>query len=103
MGSDTAIWKPVDTETSKKIGGPSEVSALSLKGGGAAYVAIYDATDSAGAIPANLKWILDTAAAGNDNQSFDSPIIFRKGIFAVCEQGINFNPVLCVATQRYAA
>jgi hypothetical protein len=63
------------------------VTALSLKSGkGAATISIYDASDSTGATPTNLKWVLDAAAAGNDNQPFPSPIIFRKGIFAVCEQ-----------------
>lgn len=104
ISSDTAVWKPSTGETSKKIGGPNEVTALSLKSGGAAAtVSIYDAADQAGATESNLKWVLDAAAPGNDNQSFNSPLIFKKGIFAVCDQGNNFNPILCVSTNRYAA
>jgi hypothetical protein len=103
MTSDTAVWKPSATETQKKVSGPNEVTALSLKSGaGPAVISIYDATDVTGVNDTNLKWVLDSAAAGNDNQSFLSPIIFRKGIFAVCEQGPNFNPIFCLAARKYA-
>lgn len=103
MTSEPAVWKPSAAEPSKKIGGPNEVTALSLKSGkGASTVSLYDASDSSGAILANLKWVLDAATTGNDNQSFPSPIIFRKGIFAVCEIGLDFDPILCVAVRKYS-
>lgn len=103
MTAEPAIWKPTTDEPAKKIGGPNEVTALSLKsGGGSAVISIYDSADSGGATPTNLKWVLDSATTGNDNQSFPDPIIFRKGMYAVCEQGLNFNPILCVAVRKYS-
>jgi len=99
--SRSIVWKPTTDETSKKLAGSCEVTALKLSAGsGAAAVAIYDGVDSDDAIPNNLRWFLDASTTDNDAQSFDG-IVFLKGVFAVCEQGINFNPVVCMAASDY--
>jgi len=92
------VWKPTDTEKEKKISGSNEVTCLKLSsGGGAATVAIYDATVAAEATPSNLKWWLDCSTTDNDINVFASPLSFTKGVYAVCEQGWDFNPVVCIS------
>lgn len=104
MTSAAAVWRPAAGETSKKIGVASEVTALSLKSGtGAATVALHDVTDASQANQNTVKWVLDAAIGGNDNQSFASPIIFTRGIVAVVEQGDGNNLALCVAAKKYSA
>lgn len=103
MQSFPAVYKPVAAVEEKKIAGPCEISALALKtGGGAATVSLYDGIAAQDKIPANLKWVLDASTTVPDNQSFDSPLIFKKGIYAVFEQGGDTNPALCYAANAYA-
>lgn len=75
-----------------------EVGGLSLKNGGAggATVALYDAKTAGDANPSNETWVLDVGATGNDNQEFPHPLAFKHGIYAVLENGVNTNPILCV-------
>lgn len=104
MVSNSGVWQPTNTETEKKVAGSCEVSALALKaGGGAAVVSLYDGNSTQDAVPANKKWVLDASTSDSDNQSFTIPITFKKGVYAVCEQGAGTNPILCIATRRYAA
>lgn len=97
-------WKPTGSGDSKKLQGSCEITHLSLKAGnGAAVVYIYDCTDSNGANEDSLKWVLDAATTVPDNEDFSSPIAFKKGVFAVCDQGASpANPVLCYAARLYA-
>lgn len=102
MVSNSGIWQPTTEEVSKKIAGSCEVTALALKaGGGAAVISLYDGNSTQDVTLANKKWVLDASTSDSDNQSFASPIIFKKGVFAVCEQGMNVNPILCIATRKY--
>lgn len=102
MTSRSGIWKPTASEKEKKIADSCEVTALALKaGGGAAVIALYDGVDSTCKNDqGNLKWVLDASTTDSDNQSFSEPIIFKRGMYAVCEQGELNNPILCVATRR---
>lgn len=94
-------WKPSSSERAKKLADSCEVTNLSLKSGsGAAAVAIYDGTSDQDAIPANLKWFLDASTQDADNEIFEG-LVFTKGIYAVCEQGYDFSPVVCFAANRY--
>lgn len=94
--SEGGTWRPSVDQKEKHLSNPGEISALKLScGSTSAVVVIYDAKSSADVIPANMKWYLDAAAAGNDNNCFSSPLIFRKGVYAVCEQGWQGNPVVC--------
>ena len=101
MQVHSGVWKPSVTESEKKLAGSCEITNLSLKaGGGAAFVAFYDAVDSAGAIPSNLKWVLDASTTDVDNESF-AGLVFSRGVYAICEQGADFNPVVCIAANKY--
>lgn len=105
MASRSAIWRPnqdpANPQLEKKLAGPCEVTALSLKaGGGSAAVALYDGSDT------NAKngipiWYLDASTTDNDNQSFDEALIFTKGVYAVCEEGLSGNPIVCIAKKAY--
>jgi hypothetical protein len=98
---DSGVWKPTPAETQKKLAGAGEVRNLSLKSGGAAAaVSFYDGTSVADVIDTNLKWVLDASQQTADNEKFDG-LIFRKGVFAVCEQGIGFTPVVCISMVEY--
>lgn len=99
--SRSIVWKPVTGDTEKRLAGACEVTALKLSaGGGAAAVSIYDGEDSDDVTPNNLRWFLDASTTDNDAQSFDG-IVFLKGVYVVCEQGVNFNPVFCMAASDY--
>lgn len=100
--SEPIIWKPTVAEPSRLLETACEVSALSLKSGaGSAHVSLYDAKDISGTTPNALKWTLDCSTTDNDNQSFDSPLIFRKGLFAICDNGLDFNAEVCAGVLRY--
>lgn len=99
--SRSIVWKPTTEETSKQLAGACEVTALKLAaGGGASAIAVYDGVDSDDVTPNNLRWFLDASTTDNDAQSFDG-LVFLKGVFAVCEIGVNFNPVFCMAASDY--
>jgi len=57
-------------------------------------VKIYD---RASASTTNLRWILDSSTTYDDNQVFSNPLFFKNGVYAVIEQGGNFNCSVCVA------
>jgi hypothetical protein len=98
------VWKPTPTETEKLVQGSCEVSALKLAaGGGAAVVSIYDAKNSIEANENALRWVLDASTTDNDAQSFCAPLVFKKGVYAKCEQGEGQNSILCVAAINYLA
>lgn len=99
----SAVWKPdAAPETSRKLAGPCEVSALALKASGAAaVVSFYDGVSLTDAIPANLKWVLDASTTSDDDMTFVGALIFQKGVFAVLEQGANFNAIVMIATNAY--
>jgi|CXWL01.1.fsa_nt_gi hypothetical protein len=100
MASNPGVWRQNTGETSKKLANSCEVTYLKLScGGGSAVAAVYDAQDSSGAVPANLKWLLDVGQQGNDNCEFDSGLNFTRGVFVVLEQGDGFNPVVCMAAK----
>jgi hypothetical protein len=101
MNVNSGVWKPTSEVPSKKIAGSCEVTNLSLKAGnGAAVVSFYDGSSDGDAVPANLKWVLDASTTSSDNERFDG-LVFKKGVFAVCEQGVNFNPIVLIATKKY--
>lgn len=103
MQSLSAVWKPTSQEPQKKLADSCEISHVSLKGGaGAAVVSLYDGQDASCLNDqGNLKWVSDASAATPDNDDFAHPIVFRKGVFAVCEQGIGSNPIFCYAKAKY--
>lgn len=81
------IWRITDGERSKKLAGNCEITALKLSSGsGAAFVSIYDIPDDnyAGKTPV---WVLDCSTTDNDTCIFPSPLLFKNGLYAVCEQG----------------
>ena len=93
----SGVWKPSSQETQKKIGDAGLVTNLKLaSGSGAAVVAFYDGISEADVTEANLKWVLDASTTDADQDSFDK-LKFNKGIYAVCEQGADTNPRVCVA------
>lgn len=93
-----AIWRPdVEGVTAKKLAGPCEVSFLKLiAGGGAAYVELYD-TLSTSPSSTEMVWAMDASTSDDDVDAFPSPLVFKKGMYAVLTQGSGFNPVLCLA------
>jgi hypothetical protein len=98
--SQSAVWLP-DTEgnTSKKLAGSCEVSVLKLiASASAAHVKFYDSASSADNIPNNLKWVLDASTTDVDYQVFVNPLVFKKGVYAVLEQGSGFSPMICIST-----
>ncbi len=98
----STVWKPTALEASKKLQGGGEVSALKLAaGGGAAFVSIYDASSVDTCNENNLRWVLDASTTVIDSQCFTEPLTFEKGVVAICEQGIGFNPVVCLAMTKY--
>ena len=100
--SDSLVWKPSDTETAKKLQTACEVSAITLHAGaGGAHISLYNAVDANGATESELKWTIDCSAQSDDNVPFTSPIVFTKGVYAVCVTGFNFNPELCLAWLKY--
>jgi hypothetical protein len=104
IASSPLTWKPIANGEGKALQGTCEVTALKLAaGGGAAFVSIYDSTNASGCNDASLKWVLDASTTDTDNSTFNSPIVFQKGVFGVCDQGGNFNPVVCIAVRKYTA
>ena len=94
----SGTWKPSTAEQAKQLAGSCEVSAVKLAaGGGSAVVALYNGNKAGDAIPANLQWFLDASTTDVDAQIFPNPLRFEKGVYAVCEQGWDFNPVVCIA------
>ena len=101
--SISIVWKPSAGTPDQKIQGAVEITALKLAaGGGAAVVSIYDSSNLLGCNDNSLRWVLDASTTDVDSQVFCSPLIFTKGVYAICEQGIGFNPILCVAAAKYA-
>lgn len=98
--SDAGIWKITLAVPDKQLAGPTEVSVLKLSsaGGGAAFVTIYDSFNLSGCTPTAAKWILDTSSSGVDTTNFPNPLRFKKGVYAVCEDGAGLNPQLAIAT-----
>lgn len=102
LQSQPNVWLPTPTESSKLLQTGCEVTALSLKaGGGPVHVSLYDCKDSNGANPNALRWTLDAAQQDTDSETFASPLIFRKGLFAVCDEGLDFNAQVCYASLKY--
>lgn len=92
------VWKPTADEPAKKLANGCEITTLKLSSGsGAAFVSFYDGESASDATPANLKWVLDCSSTDNDAQVFSNPLIFTRGVYAVCEQGVGHNPVVCIA------
>lgn len=97
--SNGGVWRPdIDGGASgRKLAGPCEVSFLKLIGSGAAAtVAIYDSND--GSQLMNPKWYLDASTAYDDTNPFPNPLAFRRGVWAVLEQGTGTNSIVCIAT-----
>ena len=90
------VWEPTANGQGHLFATSSvEITALKLvSGGSAALVKIYD---SASANANNLRWILDSSTTYDDNQVFSNPLFFKNGVYAVIEQGGNFNCSVCVA------
>ncbi len=87
------------SNTAFKIAGPCEVSKLKLSALAApAFVSIYDAADASGAIPSQRKWFLDAGVAACDSDVFPNPLTFKRGVYAICEDGGGSNPQLGIAT-----
>lgn len=105
LQSNPAVWRvPATGLAEAKLAGPCEISGLSLKGGsGAGLISLYDGTDASAKNDTNLKWVLDASISGVDNQPFPLPIVFKKGIYAVCEQGQANNVILCFCATNYLA
>lgn len=102
ISSQPLVWKPTSAEKSKKLQGSVEVTALKLSaGGGAAHVSIYDSADLNGCNDNSLRWVLDASTTDNDFNPFEGPIGFSKGVFAICDQGWDFNPEVMVACRKY--
>lgn len=100
MANDSGVWKPAGNNDSKKLAGPCEVDHLSLKTGATAgFVSFYDAVDINGAVPTALRWQLDASTTVPDNEQLNG-IVFKKGLFAVVEQG-DANLSICYATRKY--
>jgi hypothetical protein len=100
LTNDSGVWKPAGINDSKKLAGPCELDHISLKTGGTAgFVSIYDAADSSGATPSNLKWQLDASTTVPDNEQLNG-LVFKKGIFAIVEQG-DANLSVCYAIRKY--
>lgn len=103
MQADSGVWQPTVAAPSQKLAGAGECSSLCLKAGGSsAAVLIYDGTTLADAIPANLRWVLDASTTDCDNNFFPKSIIFKKGVFALCDQGAG-NATVCIAMDKYTA
>jgi len=97
MGVISGVWKPTANGAGKKLADACEVTNLKLAtGAGAAVVSIYDSQDSA----TDLKWVLDASTTDVDSQSFDG-LVFKKGVYAVLDQGGGFTPVVCIARKHY--
>lgn len=91
------VWKISPTETVKQLAGPCEVSSFKLIAtGSSAHVKIYDSVGSQN--PTDLKWVLDASQTACDSHDFVNPLAFNKGVYAVCENGEGFNPIVCLAT-----
>lgn len=101
MTTQSGAWTPTAGEPAKKLAGSCEVTNLKLiSGGGASYVSFYDGNSAGDAIPANLKWALDASTQDADGDNFEG-LVFTKGVWAVCEQGIGFNPAVFIAARGY--
>lgn len=99
--ANSGVWKPTDQEQEKKIAGSCDLTHVSLKAGGAAaVVSLYDGNSSDDKKPTNLRWVLDASTGTPDNEDFSEPLNFKKGIYAVLEQGNNFNAILCFAADK---
>lgn len=96
------VWKPTSETPDKMLQGSSEVTAAKLAaGGGAAVVSLYDAKNLSECNPNSLRWVLDASTTDVDSQTFASALIFKKGVYAICEQGLVFNPMVCLAVAAY--
>ena len=92
------VWRITSTVPAKKLAGPCEISALKLSSGNtAAFVALYDGVDSSCIIDSNLLWVLDCSTTTNDQSIFPNPIRVTKGVYAVCEDGSQDSPFLCIS------
>jgi hypothetical protein len=104
IGSVPIAWKPTVNGDSKKLAGPSEVSALKLTAGGSsAAVEIHDAGSANECNENTLRWVLDASTTDVDSQVFYSPLIFNNGVMAISRQGSDFNPVVMAAIRKYTA
>ena len=93
------VWEPdLEGVVAKQIASSGrEVTALKLSSGaGAAFISLYDSNMGAADLT-HKRWVLDASTEDNDAQIFTSPIVFKKGIYAVLEQGTGNNPKLCIA------
>lgn len=96
--SKGGVWKPSTSEKEKYLADAGEFSTLKLSAGtGGSTVYLYDAKTSANATENNLKWVLDCSAASNDINIFSSPLLFEKGVYAVCKTGWQYNPIVSLA------
>ena len=92
------VWDP-DTEgnTAKVIATSSQevtaLKAVSAKGV-AGLIFLYD---SGTANATDLRWVMDIPSGSPDIQTFSYPLVFKKGIYAVMEQGQNQRIILSVA------
>lgn len=90
-------WKPATANEGKQLAGPCEVSVLKLTAGSsAAHVTIYDSSTST-TNPNKIVWVLDASTQDDDCQVFTNPLVFKNGVYAVCDQGSTFNAEICIA------
>lgn len=96
--SRPSVFEFVGSETTKQIASSGvEVSSLKLiASASAAVVSLYD-TSGTNPQSTDKKWVLDASTSDNDVQNFSNPLGFKKGIYAVLEQGANSNAKLCIA------
>jgi len=97
-----AVWNPDQEGTvAKKLANSCEITALKLTGNaGAAYISLYDGVEAGDAKPTNLKWAMDSSQQTPDTDIFSSPLVFKRGVYAVLEQGAGSGSVLCLAATR---
>lgn len=83
----------------KQLAGPCELSFMKLNvlEAGGAVVSIFDGTSASDENNANLKLVMDAGDQTPDVQTFVSPLIFRRGIWARLDQGANLTVVLSYA------
>ena len=96
--SKSIVWQPgVEGNTAKQlVTSGRELTVLALKSGaGAAVVSFYD-SNVATTNYADLKWVLDCSTTDTDSQVFPNPLFFKKGVYAVLDQGVGSNPIVCL-------
>ena len=90
------VWQITSSVTTKQVAGSCEISSFKLiSTGGSAHVKLYDSVGSADS--SSLKWALDSSLYTNDSHDFSNPLVFEKGVYAVCEDGFSFSPILCLS------